>query len=338
MFVLNASCALLFDNKNYAEYVFSINLINTIAAVSLMRVMDFKIGKYSKIFNAQDLLTAVLISIFCTCIIFFLLVFFGNLNLYLVFGVFSASSFILVSQKIIFFGKVEELFWLRMFRGLIISVGCFVIYVFEDFRSVDTVLLILILSGLPAIFYLLPISVNLRFFKALSKRKFLFKFCQRNIAYVIDMVQLPLVFYALMKFSVYLDPIFVKVIGLTVPIIGVLNQINAEQLRGRLINPLIIIQNFKYIFIIFLLVLLAVATQFGPLITLLFILVASWLTVPFSGFQILVRGNEFSDFLINLFILCVLIILLIAEYPFYMFLIALILKYQITFLIGFYKK
>jgi len=336
MLILNVACAYYLDAKHYAEYIFYVNAINATSAIILMRIMDFKVGKYSRSFTVDELTSAAAICIISSNVIILSIIILYNFKIFLTLNVLAASFFLLASQNAIFQNKLIELALLRILRGVIIICGCMALIFFANTRNLDFVLILLLACSVPSIYFLFPFPLSLKFFGAFKNRRFVAKYLYRNFSYIIDMVHLPLFFFALMKS--YDDPDFIgliKIIGLMVPVVGVINQINAELLRSKSITPSMLLGFSHLILVIFVSVVL-IASVFAHIgLVLVFILAITWLVVPFSGYLILDKNREFYDMLTNVFITSVILLLIYIQAPLEYLLITLISKYTISSFIGF---
>ena len=56
MLILNIFCIKFLDVTQYASYIFYLNLINVLSSIALLRIFDFRVGKFENALTTQDLL------------------------------------------------------------------------------------------------------------------------------------------------------------------------------------------------------------------------------------------------------------------------------------------
>ena len=335
MFLLNAACAYYLSLEQYAEYVFYVSTINATAAIVLLRTMDFKLGKYARLFSVDDLTSAGLVSLSVGVLLTIVCCYYLNLNYFTILNVLTASVFLLMLQRAIFEKNLLTVGVLRSIRGAIICIACVGMVLFSELHNINFVLLFLIFCNIPSFVLLITVKFSFKFFRALTRRKFLFKFLYRNFSYIVDMLHLPLFFYALMKVSDSADlGIEVKLMGLMVPVIGVINQVSSELLRAKSIRAHTILQYRYSIFFASSLLVISLLSFVKLVIILIILLGIVWLLIPFSGYMILERNRETYDVILNVLITIIMSVLFFAESQLEYFLLALISKYSFSIFIA----
>lgn len=336
MLLLNIFCIKYLDVNQYSSYLFYLNLINVLSGIALFRIFDFRVGKYGSYFTTEDLLQISSVFLMLVTLMLGFFIFALSLPAYIAGCVLANTIFLMACQYTIFGGNLRTLTFLRLSRGLILTILVSLLFLFEALRQIETIFLGLMVSSFMGLRYLKNPLKHFHKLSIFKDAQFRNKFIHRNLSYIVDMSHVPIVVWVLTSANAP-NEMLIKTFGLLLSVVGILNQISSELLRAKVFD---IQSSIRLFFVIisclFFVTLLTFIFVYNS-VSYLPLLVLFWLCVPYSGYRILEFNREKWDVLINLIILIILLFCVRYMESDFIFIFTLSLKYVFLFCIGFWR-